>query len=723
MNVNVTKIERLSNGIIQFYNGSNVVDSFSITSSVSVGFENNLAKTIIFSNNVKTLSFNVFNLIALYGLTSNKVYSSGVDPSSTGTTYISRLYESYAFIISDMVQGCCPGPSFVGGVVASYPNYASFPATGQHSVIYIDEGSNQAYFWDGTSYQLLVSTGITPSALTKTDDTNVTLTLGGTPSSALLQAVSLTLGWTGTLADARIASATNWNTAYTNRITSLTTTGSGAATLVGNVLNIPTPAAATFSSLTTTGSSGSSTLLAGVLNVPTYTLSGLGGQPLATNLTSLAGLTYASTSFVKMTAAGTFALDATTYLTAAITSLNGLTGATQTFATGTTGTDFAISSTGTTHTFNLPTASATNRGALSAADWATFNGKQAALVSGTNIKTVNSTTLLGSGDIAVQATLVSGTNIKTINSTSLLGSGNITVGTFTLPSLTSGSVLFSDGTTISQNNASFYWDNTNSRLGIGTATPTGSVTVIGAYAAASSAPLVVQNTTPYGGTANQYAQVWLNSTGGVMGYFRNDGRLYTTNDINSNYIIANQTGSAGTPIFRGPGVSGLFFPTTNGLGITTNGVERARFATTTGNLLIGTTTDAGFNLDVNGTARVNGLLTLASSANLAGSIIYMNQGGDSSSYVRNTSSRTVVNGTQITLSGGTTSVSATTNGANSDASAIFDVQSTTKGFLPPRQTQAQRTAIASPAVGLIVYQTDLVEGLYIYKSTGWQFIA
>ena len=52
---------------------------------------------------------------------------------------------------------------------------------------------------------------ITPAALTKTDDTNVTLTLGGTPATALLQATSLTLGWTGTLADSRIASASTWN--------------------------------------------------------------------------------------------------------------------------------------------------------------------------------------------------------------------------------------------------------------------------------------------------------------------------------------------------------------------------------------------------------------------------------------------------------------------------------------------------------------------------------
>ena len=40
-------------------------------------------------------------------------------------------------------------------------------------------------------------------SLTKVDDTNVTLTLGGSPSTALLAASSLTLGWTGTLAASR----------------------------------------------------------------------------------------------------------------------------------------------------------------------------------------------------------------------------------------------------------------------------------------------------------------------------------------------------------------------------------------------------------------------------------------------------------------------------------------------------------------------------------------
>lgn len=44
---------------------------------------------------------------------------------------------------------------------------------------------------------------ITPAALTKADDANVTLTLGGTPTTALLQATSLTLGWAGQLSIAR----------------------------------------------------------------------------------------------------------------------------------------------------------------------------------------------------------------------------------------------------------------------------------------------------------------------------------------------------------------------------------------------------------------------------------------------------------------------------------------------------------------------------------------
>jgi hypothetical protein len=54
----------------------------------------------------------------------------------------------------------------------------------------------------------------TAAALTKTDDTNVTLTLGGTPATALLHAASLTLGWTGNLSVARGGSGAGSFTAH-----------------------------------------------------------------------------------------------------------------------------------------------------------------------------------------------------------------------------------------------------------------------------------------------------------------------------------------------------------------------------------------------------------------------------------------------------------------------------------------------------------------------------
>jgi hypothetical protein len=56
------------------------------------------------------------------------------------------------------------------------------------------------------------------------------------------------------------------------------------------------------------------------------------------------------------------------------------------------------------------------------------------------------------------------------------------------------------------------------------------------------------------------------------------------------------------------------------------------------------------------------------------------------------------------------------------ANGDFSINSTTFGFKPPRMTNAQRLLITTPSVGLMVYCTDVVEGLYVYKSTGWTFV-
>ena len=59
-----------------------------------------------------------------------------------------------------------------------------------------------------------------------------------------------------------------------------------------------------------------------------------------------------------------------------------------------------------------------------------------------------------------------------------------------------------------------------------------------------------------------------------------------------------------------------------------------------------------------------------------------------------------------------------------NAAAKLQVDSTTGGFLPPRMTAAQRAAISTPPIGLVVYQTDGTEGLYIYtNANGWKSLA
>jgi hypothetical protein len=56
------------------------------------------------------------------------------------------------------------------------------------------------------------------------------------------------------------------------------------------------------------------------------------------------------------------------------------------------------------------------------------------------------------------------------------------------------------------------------------------------------------------------------------------------------------------------------------------------------------------------------------------------------------------------------------------ASAMLDVQSTTRGLLIPRMTTAQRNSILNPAVGLMIFDTNR-NSFWLYQATGWQELA
>ncbi|HEX7846870.1 MAG TPA: hypothetical protein VF476_13795, partial [Chitinophagaceae bacterium] len=63
-------------------------------------------------------------------------------------------------------------------------------------------------------------------------------------------------------------------------------------------------------------------------------------------------------------------------------------------------------------------------------------------------------------------------------------------------------------------------------------------------------------------------------------------------------------------------------------------------------------------------------------------------------------------------------VAINTDGSTADASSMLDVKSTSKGMLVPRMTTVQRTAIVSPANGLLVYDTD-AKSFWYYNGTLW----
>jgi hypothetical protein len=119
--------------------------------------------------------------------------------------------------------------------------------------------------------------------------------------------------------------------------------------------------------------------------------------------------------------------------------------------TSVTGTAPVVSSGGATPAISMAAATTSVSGYLTSTDWNTFNGKQDLLVSGTNIKTINSTSILGSGNLAVSATPAgSDTQIQYNNAGALGASSALTFAssTLTAPNVTASNGIISNNGTV-----------------------------------------------------------------------------------------------------------------------------------------------------------------------------------------------------------------------------------------------------------------------------------
>jgi hypothetical protein len=97
----------------------------------------------------------------------------------------------------------------------------------------------------------------------------------------------------------------------------------------------------------------------------------------------------------------------------------------------------------------------------------------------TNARTISTTSpLQGGGDLTADRTLSILQSSSTQNGYLSSADWSMFNGKFTLPSFTSGSVIFSNGTTLAQDNANFFWDDSNNRLGIGTTVPLNKLDIV-----------------------------------------------------------------------------------------------------------------------------------------------------------------------------------------------------------------------------------------------------
>ena len=358
----------------------------------------------------------------------------------------------------------------------------------------------------------------------------------------------------------------------------------------------------------------------------------------------------------------------------------------------------------------------------------TFVGR----VSGQTNTTGNYNTGIGSNSLQVNTTgrynVAGGSYALQMNS---VGSYNVAIGTEAMEENTSGSYNTAVGTwalynnTTGEDNVALGTNAMAANLTGGSNTAVGVRSInnntTGTENTAMGNRSLRSNTTGYDNSAFGYYALYANLTGHENAAFGSYALRYATS---GNYNIAFgheslfniTTGSNNIAIGRSTGfgittgnyntiigsnISGLAADLSNTVIIADGQGNRRIYVDSSGRMGVGTISPSSV-LDV---VSANAVTALTVTQSGVGDILDIKDGS--------TSVFKIVDGGNVTIAG---SVGI---GGASAASAALDITSTTKGFLPPRMTTAQRDAIASPATGLVIYNTS-TNKLNFYNGTAWE---